>query len=402
MSAYVYKARREDGSLANGQVDMLNIAEVASYLRSRALYPVDIVPASKAQARLALPSRVKPDALAAFFRSFALLTESNVPPKRALEICAKRESDQTLKEALAGVIDDVSQGTPIAEAMGKRPVEFPRQYTAMIQAGEEGGILPDASQRLAEIVERDRAVAKKIKSALSYPSFVFTFAIIMVWAILWKIVPMFSTMFHSFGVKVSGPTAVVFAVSSWLSIWWVYLVIAAVVGLTYALLTRYARTERGALQIERLLSRIPKVGLLIQKRATASVMRMLGMLMLSSVHLKDALPIAAPVSPSKLIGNGLVVARSQVLSGTSFEAALTSADVFDDLVLQLVAVGEASGSLPKMLLKIAEYFDLDVDLLIAELLALLEPALIIVLGGMVGLIVFSVYIPLYQLVSSVH
>jgi len=402
MAVYVYRARREDGTLANGQVDMVNVADVASYLRSRSLYPIEIAPASGARARFALPSRVKPDALAAFFRSFALLTESNVPPKRALEICAKRESDPTLKESLAGVIDDVAQGTPIAEAMNKRQTEFPKQYTAMIQAGEEGGILPDASRRLAEIVERDRAVAKKIRSALSYPIFVFLVAIIMVWAILFKIVPMFAQLFSQFGIKVIGPTAAVFTVSRWLSIWWVYPILAAVIGAGYWLARRYLRTERGALTAEKMLGRVPKVGLLIQKRATASVMRMIGMLMLSSVHLKDALPIAAPVSPSKVIGNGLILARAQVLAGTSFEAALTTADVFDDMVLQLVSVGEESGNLSTMLLKIAEYFDLDVDLLIAELIAMLEPLLIIVLGGMVGLIVFSVYVPLYQLVSSIR
>ncbi|MDB5093008.1 MAG: Type secretion system domain protein [Candidatus Eremiobacteraeota bacterium] len=401
---YRYRARTAQGELVRGRIEAASVDEVLDSLRTRALFITAVEPESGltrsvgASLHLGRPAR---RALLAFFRSFATLLRAGVPLRRALDVTIARASDRALAEALRSILADIERGISLSDAFGRRPRVFPPLYVAMIRAGEAGGILDEVLERLATLLEREADLRKKVRAALAYPVIVVTAAAALTVFLLVRIVPMFAEMFDAFHVDVPPSTRLLLdlaAVMQRPSTW-----IAGGIALCAATTATVwsSRTAAGARTADRARLTIPIVGSLMHKAITARIARMLATLLRAGVELVAAIDVVRPVAGSPVYEAALQRIDRSVREGGPLTAALAASRIFDPLAVALIGIGEETGLLDDMLLKLAVYFEADVEAAIATLGAAFEPALIGGLGLVVGFIVFSVFIPLYSLIGSI-
>jgi type IV pilus assembly protein PilC len=401
---YRYAARSADGERVQGSMEAPSVEAVLARLRARALY-VTAVDRETALARtlgrplhLGAPSR---RSLLAFFRSFSTLIRAGVPMRRALEVTIERASDAVLRESLRSVLAEIEQGTALSDALERRPRAFAPLYVAMLRAGEAGGILDDVLERLAAFLERDADLRKKVRSALAYPAVVVVAALTLVLFLVARIVPMFAQMFDAFHVDLPASTRLLLGIGAALQQPGAWIGGAGAIVTLAAGTVAAARTARGGLVLDGVRLRLPIVGPLLRKAITARLARMLATLLRSGIELVTAIEVVRPVAGSARYAAALGGVAAALRSGEPLATALETSRLFDPLLIALVRVGEETGLVDEMLLKIAAYFETDVEAAIATLGAVLEPALIGVLGVVVGFIVFSVFIPLYSLIGSV-
>lgn len=401
---YRYVARTADGERVRGSMQAPSAGHVLATLHARALFVTAIEPESVlGQAvgrtfKLGAPSR---RALLTFFRSFSTLVRAGVSMRRALDVTTERANDRGLRESLQSIGADVEQGSSLSDAMARRPRAFPPLYVAMVRAGEAGGILDDVLERLAGLLERDAELRKKIRAALAYPAVVVTGATGLVLFLLARIVPMFAQMFGAFHVELPPSTKLLLAIGDALARPATWFALAGFAMALFSVTAAIVRTERGALAADRLRLRLPVVGPMLHKAITARVARMLGTLLRSGIELVAALDVVRPVAGSRAYSAALRDVDVALRAGETLTAPLEAARLFDPLMVALVRVGEETGLLDEMLFKVADYFETDVEAAIATLGAVIEPSLLVALGGVVGFIVFSVFIPLYTLIGSV-
>jgi type IV pilus assembly protein PilC len=399
-----YTARTLEGELVRGSMQAGESRNVLDLLRSRALFVTSVDSESELAGRInrALRMRgVSQTALRGFFRSFATLLRAGVSIQQALSVTIEHGADAPLAEALRSIQADVEHGTPLSDAMGRRPRDFPPLYVAMIRAGEAGGILDDVIDRLAVLLERESALRKKVQTALAYPCIVMFAATALMIFMIVKVVPMFAQLFDSFHVELPLATQLLVQLGQWLAapLPWV---ITGITLLLLALATlRASRSSAGAFVIDAARLRLPVFGPLLNKAIAARVVRMLATLLRSGIDLVSALDAVIPVAGSPRYARALDRLATTLREGESLANGLAGCDVFDPMFFALARVGEEAGLLDEMLLKLAEYFESDVEAAVATLAAVIEPALIIVLGGVVAFIVFSLFIPLYSLIGQV-
>src|ERR1700681_1468043 len=402
--SYRYAARTADGERIHGSMEAPSVEAVLARLRTRALYVTAIGRETALTRTLGRPLRLGAPsrrALLAFFRSFSTLIRAGVPMRRALEVTIDRASDAVLRESLRSVLAEIEQGAALSDALERRPRAFAPLYVAMTRAGEAGGILDDVLERLAAFLERDADLRKKGRSALAYPAVVVTAALALVLFLIARIVPMFAQMFGAFNAELPATTRALLAAGDALqqpATWFASIAVIVVAG---GALAAAARTDRGALALDRLRLRLPVFGPLLHKAITARIARMLATLLRSGIELVTALDVVRPVAGSPAYAAALERVDVALRPGDALTTPLKAASLFGPLAVALVRVGEETGLLDEMLLKVAAYFETDVEAAIATLGAVIEPALIGVLGGVVGFIVFSVFIPLYALIGSV-
>ncbi|HYW53814.1 MAG TPA: type II secretion system F family protein [Dongiaceae bacterium] len=401
---YRYTARTAAGELVRGSMEAPSADAVLASLRTRALF-VTAVGRETAFARalgrplnLGRPSR---RALLGFFRSFSTLVRAGVPMRRALDVTIERTSDGVLRESLRAVLADVEHGASLGDAMDRRPRAFARLYVAMVRAGEAGGILDDVLDRLATFLERDADLRKKVRSALAYPVVVVVAALGLLLFLIARIVPMFAQMFDAFHAELPATTRALLAVGGALQQPATWALAAGLPAAAAVAVACAARTRRGALVLDHVRLRLPVVGPLLHKAITARIARMLGTLLRSGIELVTAIGVVRPVAGSPAYAAALEHVDVALRAGDALTTPLEASRLFDPLAVALVRVGEETGLVDEMLLKVAGYFESDVDAAIATLGAVLEPALIVALGAVVGFIVFSVFIPLYSLIGSV-
>ena len=401
---YRYTARDAAGEQIRGSMEAPSIEAVLASLRTRALFVTSVdretLLASTVGRSLHVgaPSR---RALLTFFRSFSTLIRAGVPMRRALDVTIERTTDGVLRESLRSVLSDVEHGTSLSEAMGRRPRAFAPLYVAMVRAGEAGGILDDVLERLASFLERDADLRKKVRAALAYPAVVVVAAFGLVLFLMARIVPMFAQMFDAFHVDLPATTSILLAAGEALQRPATWIGSVAVTGFACVALVFAVRTKGGALALDRLRLRLPVFGPLLHKAITARVARTLATLLRSGIELVTAIDVVRPVAGSPAYATALGNVEVALRAGDALTTPLEASRLFDPLAVALVRVGEETGLLDEMLLKVAAYFETDVEAAIATLGAVIEPALIGVLGGAVGFIVFSVFIPLYSLIGSV-
>jgi len=402
--AFRYAARTATGELVRGAIAAPSADAVLAGLRMRALFVTDVRAESAVARGMARslnvggPSR---RALLTFFRAFSTLVRAGVSMRRALEVTIERTRDGALREALRSVLADVEHGSPLSDAMERRPRVFAPLAVAMVRAGEAGGILDDVLDRLASFLERDADLRKKLRSALAYPAVVVTGASGLVLFLLARIVPMFRQMFEAFHVELPPTTRALLAVATVLQTPVPWIAGAATLLCASIAFTLARRTRGGALAIDRLRLALPVIGPLLHKTITARLARTLATLLRSGIELVGAIAVVRPVAGSPVYARALDAVDLALRAGEPLTAPLEAARLFDPLALALIRVGEETGLVDEMLLSVARYFESDVEAAVATLGALLEPALILVLGVVVGFIVFSVFIPLYALIGSV-
>lgn len=321
--------------------------------------------------------------------------------RRSLEVTIEQCADARLCEALGAVLTDIEGGTPLSDAMSRRPKEFSRMFVAMVRAGEVGGVLEEVLERLASFLERDRATAKRLTSALTYPAIVACTAAALIVYLLSSIVPMFASLFDQMHVDLPASTAFLLALGKACSsrpFWF------AAVGATAVLavgVRQVLATKGGRLFWDRHKLAIPIFGTIMKKSALARLSRMLGSLLKSGVGLIVSLDVVADVVGNSAYEQNVLAVRQALREGDPLADPLAQSGLYDPLVIQMVRVGEETGTLDAMLLRIAGFYDVDIETAMNTLGATLEPVLIIALGGAVGFIVFSVFIPLYTLIGSI-
>ena len=334
-----------------------------------------------------------------FTRQFSTMVDAGLPLVQCLDILGKQADNPTFGEKILKVKGNIEIGNNLSESLKKFPEIWDSLYCNLVEAGEVGGILDIILRRLAEYIEKAEALKKKVKAAMVYPGAIMTVAFVVVAFLMIFVIPAFAAMFEGGGQELPGPTQIVMDVSNFFQHQW-YVMIGGGVAFIFIFKKVYA-TERGNIEIDRIALKLPVFGMLIRKVSVAKFSRTLGTLISSGVPLIEALDICARTSGNKIVEIAVFKTINAIKEGESIAAPLSREDVFPPMVIQMIDVGEASGSLDKMLSKIADFYDEEVDAAVEGLTALLEPMLMVFLGCIVGFIVVAMYLPIFQMGSAI-
>jgi type IV pilus assembly protein PilC len=400
-----YKIVDRDGKYSKGKVEASNEAAAAQQLRQQGLVPVAISPAdSMLRKDMTIPGigdRVKLKDLAVFSRQFATMTASGMSLLRSLGVLEEQTVKPALKKAIADVRSDIEAGVSLSAALTKHPKVFPALMVAMVRAGETGGFLDGALERIATTFEKDSALRGKIKSALTYPVIVLMFTALLITGVLIFIVPIFEGMFAQFGGELPLPTRIIVNASHSL-VWSAPLfLIVSIVG--SAVFRRQLRARPGLrLRFDRLKLRLPVFGKLFTKIAIARFSRNLGTLLGVGVPVLQALDVVGATTGNAVITNAMKDLQESVRNGQPMSAPLAKHPVFPRMVAQMIEVGEESGQISQMLDKVADFYDREVEAATESLTASIEPIMVLVMGVVVGGMVVCLYLPMFTIYQNIQ
>jgi type IV pilus assembly protein PilC len=382
------------------QVDLPTKDDVVAHLRKNRLVVVQVRQAPRAVSMPRLGGGVKTRDVVVFTRQFATMINAGLPLVQALDILAQQTENKTLAGVTRQVVYDVESGQTLADALRKHPKAFSDLYVNMVAAGEAGGILDTILQRLAQFLEKNDAIVRKVKGAMVYPAVILTVAVVAVAVLLIFVIPTFQNMFASVNMELPLPTRIVIGASNVLKgYWWA---IIGIMGISVFALNRYYKTGPGRLQIDGLLLRFPVLGDVLRKSAVSRFTRTLGTLISSGVSILDGLEITARTAGNMVIHNAVMESRQSIAGGDTISAPLQRSKVFPPMVISMIAVGEQTGGLDEMLSKIADFYDEEVDASVSTMLSLMEPIMIVVLGVVVGGMVVAMYLPIFDMVNAVQ
>ncbi len=399
MPNYNWKGRTRGGRVQEGVLVAETKEAAIAALRKQQIIVTAVTEKGKEFALPKLGGGISRKEVAIFTRQFSVMIDSGLPLVQCLEILGSQQDNRTFQKILFQVRQDVESGATLAESLRKHPKAFDDLYANMVAAGEAGGILDTILHRLSTYIEKIVKLRAAVRSAMVYPVAVILIAVGVVWIILWKVIPTFATLFEGLGASLPLPTRITIAASHFIgSFWWL---IFLSIGLTIFLINRYYKTHKGRRHIDRFLLKLPVLGVVIKKIAVARFCRTLGTLVSSGVPILEALEITARTSGNSVVEDAIMATRASVEEGKTIAEPLKATDVFPPMVVQMVAVGEQTGALETMLSKIADFYEDEVDEATANLLALLEPIMICFLGGVIGGIVISMYLPMFDLISKI-
>jgi type IV pilus assembly protein PilC len=398
MSTFAYKALDPTGNTVQGEIEAEDKVAVASQLRARGLIVVDIDEQNAGGGDIFERfKKVKADELTIMTRQFSTMVSSGMSMLRALYVLEEQQENPKLKEAVSQVRKDVEAG----DALARHPDIFNELYVAMVQAGETGGILEETLHRVADQLEKDASLRRQIKSAMVYPIVIFSFAGIVVIALVAFLVPVFEGVFKDFGGKLPAITQVTVTFSHLITRQ-PYIPIAIIVGTTWAF-RRWKKSKRGHEQWDRIKLRFPfKIGDIVQKVALARFSRTYSALISAGVPMLEAIEITGRTSGNVVVENAMNAVHESVRNGGTIAAPMrTEPDAFPGMVVQMVAVGEETGALDSMLSKIADFYEDEVEASVKALTSILEPIMIILVGGIVGFVVVAMYLPLFKVYDQI-
>ncbi len=397
---YMWKGKSPSGEILSGEYAADTKEDLIGYLRKRKIIITSVREKSK-EFNITMPweKRVSVKDLGVFTRQFATMINAGLPMVQCLDILASQTEKPYFRQSIAAVMSDVEGGSTLGESMGKHPTIFSRLFVNMVEAGEAGGILDLILNRLAVYLEKADQLQRKIKSAMTYPTVVCVVATGATIFMLMFIIPTFARMFEDFGGKLPMPTQIVMMFSDFLRAYWYILVISAV-GITIAF-KRFYKTNVGKTKIDGLMLKIPILGMVLRKGAVARFTRTLGTLISSGVPILNGLDITGKTSGNKVIEDAVMETRESISQGNTISDPLKKSGVFPPMVTSMIAVGEQTGALDEMLEKIANFYDDEVDTAVDALTAVIEPAMIVVMGGVVGGMLIAMYLPMFKLINVV-
>jgi type IV pilus assembly protein PilC len=401
MATFVFKAMDLTGAKAAGEVEAESKQAVADQLKAKGLVVLDInAKHASREINIKLFRRVKADDLTIFTRQLATMVNSGMTILRALYVLEAQTENELLQETTVAVRKDVEAGLPLSDALERHPKVFNPLYVAMARAGETGGILDASLLRVANQLEADASLRRQVKSAMAYPAVVLSFALLTLIALVAFLVPVFVGVFEQFGGDLPLITKFTVALSDLVTgFWWAC--ILACVGGTIGF-RRLLRTDQGRATWDRFKLRIPmKIGDIIQKIALARWSRTLSALVAGGVPLLQALDITGKTAGNRVVEDAMAAVIESVKSGGTISAPLQATPVFPGMVTHMVGVGEETGALDTMLEKIAEFYEDQVDAAVKQLTSILEPVMIVIVGGMVGFIVIAMYLPLFKVYDQI-
>ena len=405
MPKYAYKAMNKEGKEAFGIVESENQALAINDIRQMGLYPTKVYEARKSDERRARKEKgglnelyfggVKTKELVIMTRQLSTLIDAGLPLLRSINVLIAQLKPSKLRDILREIRDEIQSGSTFSEGLAKHPKEFDRLYVNMVRAGEVGGMLEVVLQRLATFMERRQALKRRVKSAMVYPVAVLLVAVGIVWFLLSYVVPEFAVIFEDFGAKLPWMTQFLIKCGDFARFeWWKVALYFNGTIITIKVLSKIHTVKRIT---DRVVLRIPLVGDLITKVAVARFSRTLGTLITSGVPILQTLRITKETIGNEVIENAIQKVHDSIKEGDTIAAPLDESKVFPPMVVNMIDVGEETGSLDAMLMKVADIYDAEVEAAVEALLALMEPVMIVVLGVICGFIVISMYLPIFSL-----
>ncbi len=399
MPVFTFSGKTASGEKIQGERTASTKDALASQLRKERVTPGSIREKGK---EFALPTfgsgKVKVKEVAVFFRQFSVMIDAGLPLVQCLEILGANQENPTFQKTLLGVRTTVEGGATLANAMRTFPIVFDDLTTNMIEAGETGGILDIILQRLAIYVEKAVKLRAAVKSALIYPVSVVSLAMLIVAALLKWVVPIFANLFVGLGVALPLPTRIVIGLSGFVGQFWWFFIVGGV-GLVYGV-KQVRKHPKGRYVFDAMLLKLPIIGTLLKKIAVARFTRTLGTLITSGVPILEGLAITARTSGNAVLEEALMKVRKAIEEGRTIVDPLRECGVFPNMVTQMIGVGEATGAMDSMLQKIADFYEDEVDSATKDMLAMLEPVIIGLLGVTIGGIVISLYMPLFSMIAK--
>lgn len=405
MAIFLWEGKTAQGRVLKGEIEASNLEAVFAILRDRRIRPIPNRIREKGRgldAEIKIPGfgeKLKARDLSVFTRQFATMIDAGLPIVQCLDIQTQQSESKVLRNTLRVIKQDVEGGSTLAEALRKHPKIFDDLYVNMVEAGEAGGVLNAILNRIALFIEKANKLKKKVKGAMIYPCTIIVVAIVVVAILLIFVIPVFAELYGSMGKALPAPTQITINISNWVRANCLYMVFA-IVGIIVAI-RFYYQTENGRMNIDRLLLRLPVVGDLLRKVAVARFSQNMAILLSSGVPILDGLAITARTAGNRVIEKAIMESRVSISQGRTVAEPLRESKIFPPMVCQMVAVGEHTGGLDNMLRKVAELYEDEVDDAVANLTALMEPMIMVVLGVILGGLVISMYLPIFQLGSVV-
>ncbi len=411
MPVFQYQALNAGGQEVKGEVEATNSTEAINKIRELQYYPTSVTEKGGRRRRGAVPGApavrkkaltfggVRTKHLTTFTRQLSTLVDAGLPIVRSVRILENQLRPGVLKNALMDVSDDIEGGATFSEALAKHPKAFDRLYVNMVRAGEAGGVLDVILQRLADFKEKSERLKKRIIAAMIYPVVVITIAGAILTGIMMFIIPEFQKMFDDFKIDLPQMTKTLITISSWLRTNYLFVIIIPVA--LFVALKLIRKNRGGRYVVDLLKMRIPIFGQIVNKSSISRFCRMLGTLITSGVPILEALNIVRDTTGNEVVAQAIGSVHDSIREGETVAEPLRQSRVCDDMVVNMIDVGEETGDLDKMLIKVSDAYDEDVDNMVASMISLLEPLLIVTLGLAVGFIVISLFLPLVTLIQEV-
>jgi type IV pilus assembly protein PilC len=401
MPVFLWEGTTKKNEVKKGEMEAADELAVRTLLRRQGFKTVDVraKPKDLAEYLPFLAGGVKEKDVVVFCRIFSTMINAGLPLIQCLDLLAQQEQNKAFAKIIKTVKEDIEGGTSLTDAMKKHPKVFDDLFTNLIAAGEAGGILDLVLGRLSAYLEKAMKLKAQVKSAMTYPIAVLCISAGVVTLLLLKVIPVFQKMFSSMGGELPGPTAMVVAMSEFMQNYW-WIIGGVVVAFIFALKT-FIKTEKGRWIFDSALLKAPIIGPVLKKVAVAKFSRTLSTMMSSGVPILEGLNIVSKTAGNVVIEAALLKTRQSISEGQSIADPLTEAGIFPPMVVQMIAVGEATGALDDMLNKIADFYDDEVDAAVAGMTALIEPVMMVFLGGVVGGMIIAMYLPIFKMASVV-
>jgi type IV pilus assembly protein PilC len=399
MAVYVWKGKNRYGDSVGGERVASSVEEVTRILQKEQIQVVNVAPKRKG---LAIPflkrEKVKLKELAVYSRQLSVLIDAELPLMQSLNILSEQTKNKYFKRVINTVREDVEAGSTLNQAKRKFPKAFDDLYCNLIASGEQSGSLDIMLRRLAEYIEKSVKLRSKVRQAMIYPVAIACFAVIVAIFMLWKVIPIFASIFIELGAPLPALTAFVIGLSHFVQKY-ILFIILGIIGLIIAF-RYFRRTPSGRWMTDRWILKIPIFGELLRKVAVSRITRTLSTLVSGGVPMLEALRITSSTANNILLETAVLEARQKVSEGKSLTDSLKETGHFPFMLTQMVSVGEATGTLDEMLTKLADFYDEEVDAAVATLLSVMEPVMMIAVGGLVGSLVISMYLPIFSLMQA--
>jgi type IV pilus assembly protein PilC len=401
MPVFLWEGQTRKGEKKKGEIAAANEAALRGILRRQGLTSITIKqkPKDLSEYLPFLKQKVKEKEVVIFARIFATMINAGLPLIQCLDLLAQQEQNKTFAQIITAIKEDIEGGSTLSDALKKYPKVFDDLFVNLVAAGESGGILDVILQRLSNYMEKAMKLKSKVKGAMTYPASVLVISIAVVALLLVKVIPVFQKMFEGMGGELPGPTQFLVNLSAVAQKYFLVAIIA--VAVVIFAFRRFYKTEKGTLLMDGLLLKSPVFGPLLKKVAVAKFTRTMSTMMSSGVPILEGLAIVSKTAGNKIIENALMRVRRSISEGKTIAEPLFETGIFPPMVVQMIAVGEATGALDSMLSKIADFYDDEVDAAVDAMTALLEPFMMVFLGGVVGGMIIAMYLPIFKMASVV-
>jgi len=401
MAVFIWEATTRKGEVKKGELDVTDENALRGMLRRQGFKSITVKKKPKELSEYFpfLAGKVKEKEIVVFSRIFSTMINAGLPLIQCLELLAQQEQNKAFKKIITTIKEDIEGGSTLCDALKKYPKVFDDLFVNLVAAGESGGILDVILNRLSAYMEKAAKLKSKVKGAMTYPASVLVISVAVVSLLLLKVIPVFQKMFEGMGGELPGPTQFLVNASQFMQDYFMFM-IGGVVAVGYSF-KKYYQTEKGTLVIDALILKSPVFGPLLKKVAVSKFTRTLSTMMTSGVPILEGLNIVSRTAGNKIIENAIQKTRQSISEGRTIAEPLAETNIFPSMVVQMIAVGEATGALDAMLAKIADFYDDEVDAAVDAMTALLEPFMMVFLGGVVGGMIIAMYLPIFKMASVV-